>query len=199
MKALAVMAAMMLPASAVAQNVKAELDSNVIELASQARLTITANARIGAKVMPPTFKDNKIVPTLEVVSTPKTDTIAGSKQDVTYKFHYMITSFEDSTYTIPSIAVLIDKDSMFTEPLKITFTLLQGIDSTFTSEIDTTKLVRIFDIKDVKDTPWTFAEFWARYGNIILVILLVALIASAVTYVIIRQGTRRECCVPSPQ
>ncbi|MBO7440208.1 MAG: hypothetical protein J6U21_11090, partial [Bacteroidales bacterium] len=45
---------------------------------------------------------------------------------------------------------------------------------------------RIFDIKDVKDTPWTFAEFWARYGNIILVILLVALIASAVTYVIIR-------------
>ncbi|MBO7462815.1 MAG: hypothetical protein J6T96_09495 [Bacteroidales bacterium] len=186
MKALAVMAAMMLPASAVAQNVKAELDSNVIELASQARLTITANARIGAKVMPPTFKDNKIVPTLEVVSTPKTDTIAGSKQDVTYKFHYMITSFEDSTYTIPSIAVLIDKDSMFTEPLKITFTLLQGIDSTFTSEIDTTKLVRIFDIKDVKDTPWTFAEFWARYGNIILVILLVALIASAVTYVIIR-------------
>ena len=184
--AAAVVVALLSPSAAVAQKVKAALDSNVIELASQAKLTITATARIGDKVTPPTFKNNLIVPTLEVVSTPKPDTIVGTQQDITYQFHYMITSFEDSTYTIPPVGVVINKDSAFTEPLTITFTLLQGIDSTFTSSIDTTKIIKVFDIKGVKDTPWTFAEFWARFGNIILIVLLVALVASAITYVIIR-------------
>jgi hypothetical protein len=184
---LAVAAAMMLPSSAAAQKVKAELDSNVIELASQAKLTITASTSIGKKVTPPTFKNNLIVPTLEVVSAPKPDTLVGTQQDVTYSFYYMITSFEDSTYTIPPIGFLIDKDSVFTEPLQIRFTLLQGIDSTFTAEIDTTQIVKVFDVKGIKDTPLTFAEFWARFGNIILVVLLVALIASAITYVLVRR------------
>ena len=186
MKALAVAAAMILPASAVAQNYKAELDSNVIELASQARLTITAKTSVGRKVTPPTFKDNQIVPTLEVVAALKPDTLVGTQQDVAYRFHYLITSFEDSTYTIPPIGFMIDKDSVFTNSLEVQFTLLQGIDSTFTADIDTTQIIKVFDIKEIKDTPWTFAEFWARFGNIILVLLLVALIASAVTYVIIR-------------
>ncbi len=169
------------------RSVKAELDSNVIEIASQARLTITASTKPGSKVSQPDFKNNQIVPTLEVVSTPKPDTIVGMNQEITYKFHYLITSFEDSAYTIPRIAVVINGDSVFTEPLNITFTLLQGIDSTFTSSIDTTRIIKIFDIKDVKDAPWTFAEFWARFGNIILILLLVALVASAATYVIIRR------------
>lgn len=186
MKALAVAAAMILPASAVAQNYKAELDSNVIELASQARLTITAKTSVGRKVTPPTFKDNQIVPTLEVVAALKPDTLVGTQQDVAYRFHYLITSFEDSTYTIPPIGFMIDKDSVFTNSLEVQFTLLQGIDSTFTADIDTTQIIKVFDIKEIKDTPWTFSEFWARFGNIILVLLLVALIASAVTYVIIR-------------
>lgn len=186
MKALAVAAAMILPASAVAQNYKAELDSNVIELASQARLTITAKTSVGRKVTPPTFKDNQIVPTLEVVAALKPDTLVGTQEYVAYRFHYLITSFEDSTYTIPPIGFMIDKDSVFTNSLEVQFTLLQGIDSTFTADIDTTQIIKVFDIKEIKDTPWTFAEFWARFGNIILVLLLVALIASAVTYVIIR-------------
>ncbi|MCR5453864.1 MAG: hypothetical protein K6F33_02605, partial [Bacteroidales bacterium] len=62
-----------------------------------------------------------------------------------------------------------------------------GIDSTFTSSIDTTRIIKIFDVKGIKDTPWTFEEFWARFGNIILVILLVALLASAITYVLVRR------------
>ena len=178
---------MILPSSAVAQKVRAALDSNVIELASQAKLTITANTSVGKKVTPPTFKNNQIIPTLEVVSAPKPDTLVGLEGNVTYSFYYMITSFEDSTYTIPPIGMMIDKDSVFTEPLKIRFTLLQGIDSTFTAEIDTTQIIKVFDIKEIKDTPWTFAEFWARFGNTILVILLVALVASAVTYILVRR------------
>ena len=186
-KALAVAAAMILPSTANAQKVKAALDSNVIELASQAKLTITATASVGRKVTPPTFKNNVIVPTLEVVSAPKPDTLVGTQGDITYSFYYMITSFEDSTYTIPPIGIMIDKDSVFTDSLQIRFTLLQGIDSTFTAEIDTTQIIKVFGIKDIKDTPWTFKEFWARFGNIILVVLLVALIASAITYVLVRR------------
>lgn len=184
---IAVAAASMLPASAAAQNVKAELDSNVIELASQAKLTITAQASAGAKVTPPTFRNNVIVPTLEVISAPKPDTIVGIHQDVTYKFYYMITSFEDSTYTIPPIGMVIDSDSAYTDPLTIEFTLLRGVDSAFVSTVDTTRYIKTFDIKGIKDTPWTFEEFWARFGNIILVILLVALVASAVTYILVRR------------
>ena len=184
--ALAVAVAIILPSSADAQKVKAALDSNVIELASQAKLTITATASVGRKITPPTFEDNVIVPTLEVVSAPKPDTLVGTQGDVTYSFYYMITSFEDSTYTIPPIGLMIDKDSVFTQPLKISFTLLQGIDSTFTSSIDTTRVIKIFDIKDIKDTPWTFSEFWARFGNYILIFLLFALITAVVTYIVMR-------------
>ncbi|MBR4326360.1 MAG: hypothetical protein IKP73_12620 [Bacteroidales bacterium] len=190
-KALAVAAAIILPSSAMAQKVKADLDSNVIELASQAKLTITVQTTKGEKVTPPTFRNNVIVPTLEVVSAPKPDTLIGTQQDVAYRYYYMITSFEDSTYTIPPIGLVVGKDSAFTEPLTIRFTLLQGIDSSFTSSIDTTKIIKVFDVKNIKDTPWTFAEFWARFGNIILVALLVALVAASITYILVRRHSNK--------
>ena len=187
LKALALALAVGTANFAAAQDVKATLDSSVVELASQAKLTISATVPTGTKVTPPKFTNNQIIPTLEVVSEQKPDTIISVNQSVTYQFHYMITSFEDSAYTIPPIALLAGKDTLRTPPIDITFTLLQGVDSTFLSTLDTTKqIVKIFDIKDIKDTPWTFAEFWGRFGGLIIILLIVALVASAITYVIIR-------------
>lgn len=178
-----------MPCSTYAQQaqVKAALDTNIVEFGSPARLTIGARVRSGQTVVPPSFRNNQIMPTLEVLYEEKTDTLKYDSGEVTYVFHYQITSFEDSLYMLPSFAVLVDGDTLKTTPLPIRFISLQDVDSSFLAKIDTTQTVQIFDVKDLKETPLTFAEFWARFGNYILIGLIAALVAALITYIVIRK------------
>ncbi len=176
----------LLPLSIKAQTVKTQLDSNFVEFSNPVKYSISVTVKSGQKVYFPQFKNNKIGEYLEVLTTLKPDTHVTVQKEVTFTHSFLITSFKDSALYVPALPIRIDKDTVWTDSLKITFTLLQGIDSTFTAEIDTTKTLKVFDIKPVKETPWTFAEFWARYSRLILILLVVALIASIATYMYIR-------------
>ncbi len=179
---------LLLPGISLAQQVKATLDTNMVEIGSQPTLTLSTTVKIGQRVTPPTFKNRQIVPTLEVVQELKPDTLISPNQEVTFSYHYLITSFEDSTYFINRIPILVDRDTIYSGIVKVQFTMLQNVDSAFYQGVDTTREVyKIFDIRDVKQTPWTFEEFWARFGDTILIILVVALLASLITYIVIRK------------
>lgn len=168
-----------------AQTVKAGLDSNMVEFGNPVKFQISAFVTSGQKVAFPVFKDSKILPDLEVLSELKPDTFVNGKE-VQFTHTYFITSFKDSVFMIPSLPVRVGKDTLYTDSLQVTFTLLQDIDSSFTAEIDTTKMIKIFDIKPVKEAPWTFEEFWARFGHTILIILFVVIITALLTYIYIR-------------
>ena len=169
------------------QTVKAFADTNYVEFGSPVTLTITAETEPGRKVTPKFINSKYIVPTLDIVGDIMYDTLSGNNGKLLHRFTMRITSFEDSTYTIEPLVVMIDTTQYYTNGLSITFTLLQGLDSAFLAGIDTTKSLKIFDVKDVKQTPWTFNELWTRFGNIILIILIAAILASIITYVVIRK------------
>ncbi|MBQ3656122.1 MAG: hypothetical protein II956_04640 [Bacteroidales bacterium] len=173
--------------NAKAQTVKATLDSNIVEFGNPVRLTITANVNSGQKTYFPNFKNGKITDVLELITELKPDTaVSQDRKQVTFTHTYLITSFKDTALYVPQLKIRVGGDTLLTDSLKLTFTLLQGVDSTFTAEIDTTKTMKIFDIVPVKETPWTFEEFWARFSKLILILLIVAVLASIATYMYIR-------------
>lgn len=170
-----------------AQTVKATLDSNTVEFGNPVRLTVTANVTSGQKTYFPSFKNGKITDRLELIAELKPDTaVSQDRKQVTFTHTYLITSYKDTVLYVPALPVRIGGDTLYTDSLKLTFTLLQGVDSTFTAEIDTNKTMKVFDIVPVKNTPWTFEEFWARFSKLILILLIVAVLASIATYMYIR-------------
>ena len=170
-----------------AQTVRAVLDSNLVEFGNPVRLTVSASVTSGQKTYFPVFKNGKVSDLLELITELKPDTaVSQDRKTVTFTHTYLITSYKDTSLYVPQFKIRVGNDTLLTDSLKLTFTLLQGVDSTFTAAIDTTKTFKIFDVKDVKEAPWTFEEFWARFSKLILVILIVAVLASIGTYMYIR-------------
>jgi len=170
-----------------AQTVNAVLDSSVVEFANPVRLKVSATVTSGNKTYFPNLKELFKNSPLELLSELKPDTsVSQDRKMVTFTHTYVITSFKDTLLYVPRLPIRIGKDTLYTDSLSIAFTLLQNTDSTFLSEIDTTKIMKVFDIKDVKNAPWTFQEFWARFSKLILILLIVAVLASVLTYMYIR-------------
>lgn len=174
-----------MPFNVEAQKVETFLDSSSVELASPVTLSLKVSANRATKVIFPTFKQDFLIPDLEFFAPSKTDTISTGISNVDYVHHIYITSYSDSSYTIPRLAVIVGNDTLFSDSLKVSFTLLRA-DSSFTKSIDTSQVVKIFDIVTVKDAPWTFKEFWSRFGKYILFGLTAALIAALIIYLVIR-------------
>ncbi len=167
-------------------SVSAFADSNFVEFGNPVKYSVSASVKGGQKVEFPILK-GEIVPGLEVIGGPLIDTVFHPNLTMDVNCNYSITSFKDSTFTIPQMPVLVDGQMLRTDSVSITFTLLQHIDSTFYAPIDTTKALKIFDIAEVKNTPFTFEEFWHRFGHIIIIVLISMLVAAAITYFIIRK------------
>jgi hypothetical protein len=175
-----------------AQTVKAVLDSNTVEFGNPVRLIVSATVTSGQKTYFPVFKNGKISNRLELITELKPDTVVSpDRKTVTFTHTYLITSYKDTVLYVPKLPIRVAGDTLYTDSLKLTFTLLQGVDSTFTAEIDTAKTLKIFDIADVKNTPWTFEEFWARFSKLILIMLIVAVLASIGTYMYIRRKNNK--------
>ncbi len=170
-----------------AQTASLSIDSNYVEIGSQITLTLAVKTSEGQQVTVPSFSKNTIIPDLEIVGYLPTDTLRDQSGKMALMYRYRITSFEDSTFLIPQMPVLVGADTMYTNSVSVTYTKLQNLDSTFMAGIDTTKTLKIFDVTAPKETPLTFSEFWARFGNLIMIILVVAIAASLTTYVIVRK------------
>ncbi|MBP5501315.1 MAG: hypothetical protein J6Y24_00800 [Bacteroidales bacterium] len=167
-------------------SVRAFADSNFVEFGNPVKYSVSASVKGGQKVEFPILK-GEIVPGLEVIGGPLIDTVFHPNLTMDVNCNYSITSFKDSTFTIPEMPVLVDGQMFRTDSISLTFTLLQNIDSTFYAPIDTTKALKIFDIAEVKNTPFTFEEFWHRFGHLIIIVLISMLVAAAITYFIIRK------------
>jgi hypothetical protein len=173
---------------------KAVLDTNYILIGDQVALKIQAEIKKGAEIRFPLF-DKTLIDGIEIISQ-GLDTINNGKtlENVLY-----ITAFEDSVFTIPPIPITIGKDTLRTNSVKLAVGLYKP-DSSFLAGIDTTRAMKIRDIKPIMETPWTFKEFWKRFGNYILIGFGIILLAVAVLYYIIRRLKNKPIFIaPKPK
>ncbi len=163
--------------------IKAYLDTNIIGFADQTVLHLQVTAKQGDNVLFPKFKGDSIADFVEIVESLPVDTL--SQSPFILDKRYVITSFEDSIRQIPPISVLVNKDTFYTNPLKLYVTSLQ-MDSTELAEIDTTQMIPVFDIKPPMSVKFTFAEFWIRFGRWIVLALVILGLIALVIWLIIR-------------
>ena len=171
---------------------KAILEKNQIVIGDQIRLSLQIDLKKGQKVKFPEF-DKEIIKDVEIIEKSFTDTINNGK---TLEKSFIITAFDDSTFQIPPFKFLVNNDTVISNSLTLKVGYYRP-DSLFISKIDTSQLLKITDIKPVIESPWTFQEFWNRFGNLILIILLVAIITAAVVYSIIKRKKNQPIFIPA--
>ena len=163
----------LIPLAVKAQSLKVSVNPSVAEIADHVQYIVEVTKAGTEEIQFPVF-DTYFIPEIEVISDLPVDTLNNAGK-LTFVKKYILTSFKDSVYILPSIKVSIGNKTYVSDSLKVTFGRLQ-IDSTLLSKIDTSEVVRIFDIKSPKQAPWTFKEFWQQYGTYILIALFVALL-----------------------
>jgi len=151
--------------------VKAQLDSNVINIGEQVYLTITADYRSEGEEISikwPGIADT-LLSKVEVVEKSDIDTTYPNKESDPYSYtltqRLKITSFDSGYYAIPPFQFIVNGDT--TKPYE-TEALLLAVN---TLQIDTTQQIK--DIKLPYDAPVNFKEL-LPYIGIGLAIILVA-------------------------
>ncbi len=147
-----------------------QLDTFQIEMGDQVYLKLNLVQAEKLKVQFPQFKD-KIIEGIDIVSKSGIDTVSKEKGKLFLRQNILITAFDDSLYTIPPFAFVSGTDTVYTKSMSFDVQKAQ-FDSTFLSQLDTTQMLPIFDIKKPIDTPWTFKEFWQYYGLYIILFLI---------------------------
>lgn len=140
-------------------SVKAEIDSTVLLIGEQARLTYKVFNSKGT-IIPPVFADT-IITDLEIVDR-SIDTVAiDGAVEVDYSF--IVTAFDSALFYIPEMPFVLDGDTFLSNALSL---------KVMTIPVDTTEMA-ITDIKPIEKAPFNWKE-WALYALILLLIGLAA-------------------------
>ncbi len=157
--------------SAVGQNkpvsVSASIDSTLIMIGDQARLTFQIGQDADKTVMFPIIEE-ELIKFIEVVERSKPDTTDLGQNRIEISQTYTITSFEDSLYYIPPFAFVSGTDTSWSPSLSL------GVVQPF--EIDTTNAIT--DIKGIYDAPIN----WGKILRIALIVLLAIALCVLVYY-----------------
>ncbi len=167
----------------------AYLDTNIIEIGDQTYFNFQVKQPKNIYIQFPKITDN-LIDGIEILSKTGIDTILADDNTLVLNQRFLITSFEDSIYTIPQFDFLIDTFAYKTDSLQIAVTLLD-VDSTFFEQLDTSLTIPIFDIKVPLNTPWTFKEFWEYNKTWVMSLIALIILAIAVIYVIKRKKANK--------
>ncbi len=170
---------------ALAQNitVTARIDSSLIWIGSQTKLTFEISQQPNQKVSTPLFSDT-IVSGLEIVEPAKNDTVKSPDGHIIVNQHYTVTSFVDSLLYIPPYPFIVNGDTVWTKSLSLK--VVQPF------EIDTTAN-KFTDIKPVLVPKF----YWKGLIKTVLVILAILLILIAL-YFVIRRYIQKKPILPTP-
>ncbi len=170
-------------ASAQSISVSARIDSALIWIGSQTRLTFEISQQPNQKVITPLFSDT-IVSGLEIVEPLKNDTVKSPDGQVVISQHYTVTSFVDSLLYIPPYPFVLNGDTVWTKSLSLK--VVQPF------EIDTTAN-KFTDIKPVLVPKF----YWKGLIKTVLLILAILLIIIAL-YFVIRRYIQKKPLLPAP-
>ena len=150
--------------------VNARLDSTVLWIGDQARLTFEVSQQPNQKVIMPIFSDT-IVGGLELVEPVKTDTVKSPDGHIQVNQRYVVTAFEDSLLYIPSFPFVSDGDTVWSKSLSLKVVQPFQLDTAAAS---------VTDIKPVFDPKF---DWWGLIKLILLILVIVALLVVAFIFI----------------
>ena len=154
--------------------ISSRLDTNLIVIGDQTKLTVDVQYPKGAEVIFPLMQDT-VVSEVEILDL-SLDTIFTQQDIEHYLINYTLTSFDSGYYKIPSQIIVNAKtgDTLESQPLILAVATLV---------LDSTQQNQIFDIKAPIEAPWTLSEFLSEnYPYLLLGLLLIALIFAVLWY-----------------
>jgi uncharacterized protein YneF (UPF0154 family) len=145
--------------------VNARLDSTVIWIGSQTRLTFEVSQQPKQKVIMPLFSDS-IMGGLETVEPVKMDTVKSPDGHLLISQHYVVTSFKDSLLYIPPFPFVLDGDTVWSKSLSLKVVQPFKID---------TASHKIADIKTVFTPKFDWKDFMLKVFFVLVILALLIL------------------------
>lgn len=147
-------------------SVEAKIDSMEILIGQQTGVTVSVIAPQGKTVQMPALKARDMVcPGVEVVDVLKDDTTIMDADSRRIMRKYMLTSFDENAYLIPSFVIKVGGKDYKTNQLAM---------KVISVEVDTVNLNQFFGPKDVQDNPFLWSEWSPLFWMSFIMLLLVA-------------------------
>lgn len=159
---------LLVPGNVSAQEIKATaaIDSTILPIGQQTKLHIEVQQPQDVVLNLPVFSDT-IIDKIEILEQSDWDSVLGANLQLILKKDFLVTSFDSGFYFIPPFQFEVENGGGFIESNALMLKVI-------TFDVDTTK--GVFDIKTVKDVPYTFGELVPWLIGAGLVILLALLI-----------------------
>lgn len=158
----------------IGQTIEQRIDTMQILIGEQTNLTYSATVRQGQKVSFPTFQPGQnITPGLEIVESRDADTVDLSGNMIKVSKSFVLTSFDEKLYYIPSQNIRIDGKPYKTKSLAL---------KVLTIPVDTLHADKFYPAKDVQDNPFA----WAEWSPVLVYSILFVLLVFIAIYLIIR-------------
>ena len=147
-------------------SVEAVIDSIQIFVGQQAHVTLTATAKVNAKVEFPQFKPMEyITPGVEVLDRQELEQQSQDNGFVSRSMVYTMTSFDDTLYYIPPMTVKIDGKPYKSKSLAL---------KVLTIEVDILHAEQFFGPKDVQENPFQWSDWKGPFWLSVLMLVLLA-------------------------
>ncbi|MTG97928.1 BatD family protein [Myroides albus] len=145
-----------------AQNrIESKVDTTQIKIGDSFSYTITAHTKEGTKI---TFPETEQIGAFEVIENYPTDTVV-KQDDIELIKKYDLTQFDEGSYTLPQVPVIVDASMFKTDSVRINVLPVQ---------VDTLK-TPLYEIKGISKEGASFSTYW--YYIIFVVLSIVVGIA----------------------
>ena len=158
--------------SAQSVHVDAQIDSISILVGEQTEYHLGVTVKKGQRVQFPIFQaQQNIVPGIEVVEILPMDTQNLDNGFIRISSHYVLTSFDDTLYSIPAQKVKVDGKEYLSKNLAL---------KVLTIPVDTLHPNQFYPPKDVQDNPFLWSEWasllWLSVLDVVLFVVCVLMI-----------------------
>ena len=148
-------------------SVEAKIDSVAIFIGQQARLSVAVTSPKGARVVFPTLRPSQyMVPGVEILEVSKIDTADVDNGQQLISRVFTLTSFDEQLYPLPGMKVQVNGKTYQANPLAL---------KVITMDVDTLHPEKFFPPKDVQNNPFSWREWRAVIGYMLLFLLLCGL------------------------
>ena len=149
-------------------SVMQELDSVAILIGEQTDMKVKVVLPKGKQVVWPELKERQyLVPGVEIISVTAADSVPADDNMVEVTRRVKLTSFDESLYAIPAMAVKVDGKEYQGNTLAL---------KVITMDVDTLHPNQFFPPKDVQDNPFSWADWKGLLAWSIVMELLLALL-----------------------
>ena len=147
-------------------HVEATIDSVQMVVGEQTCIHLSALVKNGQPVLFPQLKSGQMLGGVEVVETPKVDTVEASDGNLKVTQHIRVTAWDDSLYYIPGITVKVNGKAESSKSLAL---------KVLTVDVDTIHPNQFYGPRDVQDNPFRWSEWSSLLWLTFLLVLLYVL------------------------